>query len=335
MKKFIALCLLAFNIAASALAAEIPYIDRVQPEYRAAAEGYLIEATSPQDVERRVKNYVPAQSSITFETVNAKSLYGAADVPLYIYRPAKNSEAKLPVVYYAHGGGYLFRISLDDRERYQNIANALNAAVITPRYRLSVEAPFPAALEDAYSGLMYVKENADKLDLDAGRIILMGDSAGGNLAASLALYNRDNANIPIKGQVLIYPMLDYRTATENSPYHAQQTGYICWPRSSNKYAWEVLRGGQKLSGKMLGYYSPTFAEDFANLPPAFIYVGGLDLFVNEDIDYAAKLTEANVDTELHVIPGLYHAFEIAAPEAGQSKIFWQRVYAFSAEKLAE
>lgn len=237
MKKFIALCLLAFNIAASALAAEIPYIDRVQPEYRAAAEGYLIEATSPQDVERRVKNYAPAQSSITFETVNAKSLYGAADVPLYIYRPAQSSEAKLPVVYYAHGGGYLFRISLDDRERYQNIANALNAAVITPRYRLSVEAPFPAALEDAYSGLMYVKENADKLGLDAGRIILMGDSAGGNLAASLALYNRDNANIPIKGQVLIYPMLDYRTATESSPYHAQQTGYICWPRSSNKYAW--------------------------------------------------------------------------------------------------
>lgn len=256
-------------------------------------------------------------------------------MPLYIYRPAKSSKAKLPVVYYAHGGGYLFRISLDDRERYQNIANALNAAVITPRYRLSVEAPFPAALEDAYSGLMYVKENADKLGLDAGRIILMGDSAGGNLAASLALYNRDNANIPIKGQVLIYPMLDYRTATESSPYHAQQTGYICWPRSSNKYAWEVLRGRQTLIGKMLGYYSPTFAEDFANLPPAFIYVGGLDLFVNEDIDYAAKLTEANVDTELHVIPGLYHAFEIAAPEARQSKIFWQRVYAFSAEKLAE
>ena len=128
-------------------------------------------------------------------------------------------------------------------------------------------------------------------------------------------------------------MLDYRTATESSPYHAQQTGYICWPRSSNKYAWEVLRGGQNLSGKMLGYYSPTFAEDFANLPPAFIYVGGLDLFVNEDIDYAAKLTEANIDTELHVIPGLYHAFEIAAPEAGQSKIFWQRVYAFSKNML--
>lgn len=96
---------------------------------------------------------------------------------------------------------------------------------------------------------------------------------------------------------------------------------------------EVLRGGQKLSSKMLGYYSPTFAEDFANLPPAFIYVGGLDLFVNEDIDYAAKLTEANVDTELHVIPGLYHAFEIAAPKAEQSKIFWQRVYAFSKNML--
>ena len=170
MKKFIALCLLAFNIAASTLAAEIPYIDRVQPEYRAAAEGYLIEATSPQDVERRVKNYVPAQSSITFETVNAKSLYGAADVPLYIYRPADTNGRQLPVVYYAHGGGYLFRISLDDRERYQNITNALNAAVITPRYRLSVEAPFPAALEDAYSGLMYVKENADKLGLDAGKL---------------------------------------------------------------------------------------------------------------------------------------------------------------------
>ena len=159
----------------------------------------------------------------------------------------------------------------------------------------------------------------------------MGDSAGGNLAASLALYNSDNANIPIKGQVLIYPMLDYRTATESSPYHTQQTGYICWPRSSNKYAWEVLRGGQKLSGKCWVIIRPPLRKILPTCRLRLFMSAGLTYFVNEDIDYAAKLTEANVDTELHVIPGLYHAFEIAAPEAEQSKIFWQRVYA-SAQK---
>lgn len=335
MKKLLALLLVLFNLTASALAADIPYLDRVQPEYRDAAQGYVIDVSSYAQVDKRNNSFVPAPSDIERETIYAENIYEHNQIPMYIYRPANAGNKPLPVVYYSHGGGYLFRISLEARDRYQNIADATGAAVVTPKYRLSVEAPFPAALTDTYSGLLYIKQNAKTLGLDGDKIVLMGDSAGGGLSASLALYNRDNANIPLKGQALIYPMLDYRTATDASPYTTKQTGYICWPRTSNVFAWQVLRGGQTIGEDMMPYFSPAMAQDVSSLPPALIYVGGLDLFVNEDIAYAGKLADANVDTELHVIPGLYHAFEIANPNGAASHEFWQCVYDFTNECFAK
>lgn len=333
MKKLIAICLLALNLCASALAAEIPHLDRVQPEYRDAAESFLFHFTSDEAlaaVPAMQQTNAPGRERVVVPADGADPA-----VTLYIFRPQGADNEPLPVIYYSHGGGFLFRGALDNVARYQNLADNTGAAVITVDYRLSTEAPFPAAVIDAYNGLLYVNENAAALGLDGGKIILMGDSAGGGLSASLALYNRDNANVPLQGQVLIYPMLDYRTGTEQSPYDDEYTGHICWDRPTNVFAWQKLRGGQQFSGAQLGYFSPAMAEDLTELPPALIYVGALDLFANEDIAYANRLVEAGNATTLYVVPGLYHAFEVAVPDAEQSKIFWQRIYEASQQMLAE
>ena len=321
MKKLLVLLLALLNFTVTALAADIPYLDRVQPEYRAAAENFMFLYTSDADLEAaKAMQQTTAQGR---ETVTVPAKGGEAAVTMYVFRPQNAESDKLPVIYYSHGA------------RYQNIADNTGAAVITPDYRLSTEAPFPSALNDAYNGLLYVKQNAQSLGLDGDNIVIMGDSAGGGLSASLALYNRDNANIPLKAQVLIYPMLDYRTGSDESPYSDEYTGHICWLRPTNVFAWEKLRGGQNISNKMLPYFSPAMADDLTNLPPALIYVGSLDLFANEDIAYAGKLVEDGNAVTMHVVPGLYHAFENANPNAQASQDFWQIIYSYTKAKLAE
>lgn len=333
MKKLLVLLLALFNFTVTALAAEIPYLDRVQPEYRAAAENFMFLYTSDADLEAaKAMQQTTAQGR---ETVTVPAKGGEAAVTMYVFRPQNADSDKLPVIYYSHGGGYLFRKAMDYTARYQSLADNTGAAVITPDYRLSTEAPFPAALNDAYNGLLYIKQNAQSLGLDGDNIVIMGDSAGGGLSASLALYNRDNANIPLKAQVLIYPMLDYRTGSDESPYSDEYTGHICWLRPTNVFAWEKLRGGQDISSKMLPYFSPAMADDLTNLPPALIYVGSLDLFANEDIAYAGKLVEDGNAVTMRVVPGLYHAFENANPNAQATHDFWQTVYSYTKAKLAE
>ena len=333
MKKLLALLLVLFNLTTTALAADIPYLDRVHPDYRAAAQGFIFNYTS----DAALANAAAMQETTAQgrETVIVPAQGGEPAVTLYVYRPAGSADKPLPVVYYSHGGGYLFRKALDYTERFQSLADNTGAAVITVDYRLSTEAPFPAALTDAYNGLLYIKQNAHSLGLDGDNIVLMGDSAGGGLSASLALYNRDNANIPLKGQVLIYPMLDYRTGTAESPYSDEYTGHICWPRATNAFAWQKLRSDAEITGKMLPYFSPAMADDLTSLPPALIYVGSLDLFANEDLAYANKLVEDGNTATLYLAPGLYHAFELANPNAQPTHDFWQRIYSYTKAQLAE
>lgn len=331
MKKTCALLLILFNLAFAAHAAEVPYLDMIAPAYREAAAGYQFNFASDADLAK-----VPAMQQTTAkgrETIVAPAQGADPAVTMYVFRPQETGRKLLPVIYYSHGGGYLFRKAMDNTARYQNLADNTGAAVITVDYRLSTEAPFPAALTDAYNGLLYVKEHAQNLGLDGNNIVIMGDSAGGGLSASLALYNREHQNIPLKGQVLIYPMLDYRTGTDASPYHSPYTGHVCWNRPTNVFAWEKLRGGQTLDGQSLTYFSPAMAEELGNLPPALIYTGSLDLFVNEDLDYANKLIEDGNAATVYIVPGLYHAFENAVPDAPQSREFWQCIYTASKNML--
>lgn len=336
MKKLLA-CLLLCSITISCWASgEIKYIDKVRPEYREAAYHFRFDYTSDAKIEQENKKYAAAMAKdVEQEKVVAK--LPDYDMPLYIYRPkaALSREKQLPVVYYSHGGGFLSRRALYNRQRFQNIADNLDMIVATPRYRLATEAAFPAQLTDAYGGLLYLKENGKSLGINPQKIVLMGDSAGGWLSASMSLYNRDHENIKILGQVLLYPMLDMRTGGPASPYNAPYTGYVCWSREANTYAVQKLQGGKAVSDKMLPYFSPAQADNLQNLPPAFIYTGDLDLFVNENLDYANKLISAGVMTEIHVVPGLYHAFEAANSDAQPSKDFWQAVYRFTKDIAKE
>lgn len=331
MKKLLILLLLLCNFAAAH--ASVPYLEKVHPDYRPVAQSFKFHFTSDKDIAAAADLQVSKATGR--ETIFVPATDTSPEIPLYIYRPAKAADKNLPVIYYSHGGGFLFRLALDHTVRYQNLADQTGAIVVTPQYRLSTEAPFPAALNDAYSALLYIYRNASALNMDSSRIVLMGDSAGGGLSASLALYNRDHDQIPLRGQVLIYPMLDYRTGTSDSPYHNIYSGYICWDRQTNVFAWNKLKGQQNISGQQLTYFSPALAENLSNLPPAMIYVGSIDLFVNEDIDYANRLIAAGNDTTLHVVPGLYHAFDIVVPNAQPSKVFWQTIYENARQMLSD
>ena len=315
---------------------EAASLDVISPDYRAKA-GYVVNCTT--DEELAASPLTAYQIPAVPGNVNRSVLTVPAgkDVPemeLGIYRPRGSESENLPVIYYSHGGGFLFRGAYYNYAKYQKIADALQAAVVTPRYRISPEAPFPAAVLDAYHGLEYVRDNARALHL-SDKIVIMGDSAGGNLTAALALYNRDHGDVEVAGEVLIYPMLDSRTGGKDDPYKAPNTGEVCWPRDTNVYAWQKLAGGKKIKKEEMRYYSPVraAASELKGLPPTLIYVGDIDLFANEDLVYAEKLIEAGVKVELHMERGVYHAFDLLVPEAEQTQEFWQEIYRTTGEML--
>ena len=242
---------------------------------------------------------------------------------LYIYRPKNIQNTKTPVIYYMHGGGYIIGNATMNGTTFNYLANKHNATLISIEYRLSTKAPYPADLNDAYSGLKYIYHNADKLNIDKNNIIIMGESAGGGLTARLGLYNKDHDKIPIKGQVLIYPMLDYRTGGNNDIYNNEYAGEYIWTKELNQIGWTSLKKDQIIPEKEMLYYSPAMAsvEELKGLPDTFVIVGGLDLFVNECFDYANKLIQAGIPTEFFCEPGVVHAYDLLLNKSPQAARF--------------
>ena len=181
-------------------------------------------------------------------------------------------------------------------------------AGVASEYRLAPETPDPGPLADCYRGLAWVHANAAKLGIDPARIGIGGASAGGGLAASLALLARDRAELAIAYQLLVYPMIDDRQTTPSSGWEVP-----VWPPSANTYGWTAYLGEGKGGPDVSPYAAAARATDLAGLPPALISVGGVDGFVDEDIEYARRLNQANVPTELHVYPGGPHGFDSLAP----------------------
>jgi acetyl esterase/lipase len=329
-RKLILITALAVSLLSPSAIAAPRTIHQVDPEYQAAIPYLTLNLTSDEDVHAEDKVHLTTEDRAVHP-----SIFTVDGMELRIYRPQQAVTAKLPIIYYSHGGGYLMRRAYYHSASYQKMADRLQAAIVTPKYRTSMEAPFPAAVEDAYKGLRYIYDKSEQLGLDKNRIIIMGNSAGGGLTAALALYNRDHEAVPLKGQILVYPMLDDRTGSKDDPYKSPNTGEILWNRETNAFAWQKLRGGKTIPSDQVGYFSPVRAQRLDHLPPALIYVGDLDLFVNEDIAYANRLIENGVTTELHVIPGLYHGFDNAAPNAEKTKVFWQTVTHFAGVLLSK
>jgi acetyl esterase/lipase len=219
---------------------------------------------------------------------------------------------------YLHGGGMIFGLEhlgvVYDRAVRDYVA-ASGVPMLVVDYRLAPEHPDPTPVEDCYAALRWLADNAATLGVDPARIAVMGDSAGGGLAAGVSLLARDRGGPAIAQQLLIYPMLDDRTHTPDR----QLLPFLTWTYDDNITGWAALLGEQAGTDAVSPYAAPARATDLTALPDTYIDIGDLDIFRDEDIAYARRLADAGVATELHLHPGCPHAFEALARKADVSQ----------------
>lgn len=179
--------------------------------------------------------------------------------------------------------------------------------MVSVDYRLAPETTYAGSIEDNYAGLKWLHANAASIGADPAKIAVMGESAGGGHAALLAITARDRGEVPLAYQCLIYPMLDDRTATSRRvPPHV---GTLIWTPEQNHFGWESFLGTKPGKATAPKGAVPARVTDLKGLPPAFIGVGTLDLFHDEDVDYAQRLNAAGINAELIVVPGAFHGFD--------------------------
>jgi len=242
---------------------------------------------------------------------------GAPKVRLWVVDPAP-SEKNKPALVHMHGGGFMMPYPVL-MPRLQGIATDCQCVVVSVDYRLAPETRYPGSLEDNYAALKWVHAHAAELGIDRSKIAVGGESAGGGHAASLAIHARDCNEVPIVFQLLIYPQLDDRTGSTRAAPPA--IGHFLWTASANHFAWSSLLGVPAGSPRVPAAAVPARVASVADLPPAWIGVGSIDLFVEEDMEYARRLVHAGVATELLVVPGAFHGFDLLVPDAEASKRF--------------
>ncbi len=241
---------------------------------------------------------------------------GGPDVTLVSGRPA-GIGGPLPLLYYLHGGGMIMGNAWSVLPRLlREWALPLRLAVISVEYRLAPTARYLGPVEDCYAGLVWTARHAAGLGLDADRVIVGGKSAGGGLAAALALLTRDRGGPTPVGQLLLSPMLDDRGTTFSSH---QLAGLDTWDRTSNATAWQTLLGDRYGAADVSAYAAPARATDLSGLPAAYVEVGSAETFRDEGVAYANAIWQAGGQAELHVWPGAFHGFDTYAPRAALSQ----------------
>jgi len=245
---------------------------------------------------------------VAMETRAVPGPEGAPEVSVRIYTP-REGEFLRPCILHIHGGGFVTGSAAMMDPIHRALALEVNCVIVSVDYRLAPESPFPGGIEDCYAALAWLFKEAPRLGVVSNRIGVMGESAGGGLAAALALLARDRGEYRLAFQHLIYPMLDDRTCVSTDPH--PYAGEFIWTPHSNSFAWSALLNAPPGSPGMSMYAAPARAENLSGLPKTFISTGALDLFLEEDMEYARRLTRHGVPVEMHVYPGAYHAFELA------------------------
>ena len=207
-----------------------------------------------------------------------------------------------------HGGGYALGLPEQDFAFADRFAQEGSCALVLPDYRRSLDAPYPAALEDCYTALLWMKHHAEQLHIRTDRFFTGGNSAGGGLCAALSLYARDKGEVDIAFQMPLYPMLDDRMLTPSS----HDNDAPVWNSQSNENAWRLYLRGIP-SEEVPVYAAPARAERLHGLPPAFSFVGDLEPFRDETVIWFRKLKYAGIPAQLEIFKGCYHAFDILAP----------------------
>ena len=248
---------------------------------------------------------------------------GRPAVRVVHYEPAGRSQPAGALLW-IHGGGLVLGTPEQDHVLASGLARDAGVPVFSVDYRLAPEHPFPAPLDDCYHALAWLHANAAELDIDPARIAVGGDSAGGGLAAALAQMARDRGQVPVAFQLLQYPMLDDVSALRTD-HRARQA--LVWSTSSNHYGWSAYLGHSPGAGEVRPYAVPGRSADLAGLPPAWIGVGDLDLFHDEDVSYGHRLRDAGVAVELHIEPGMYHGADSIRADAPAMQAFRARMAA--------
>ena len=247
----------------------------------------------------------------------------ASGVRVRLHR-APGARAKGPALLWIHGGGYVIGSAAQDDDLCRRFARELGVVVAAVDYRLAPEYPYPTPLEDCYGALRWL---VDLPGLDPARVAVAGASAGGGLAAALALLARDRGEVNLAAQLLVYPMVDDRSATKEG---LDDHHHRLWTQKSNVYGWASYLGDADPNVAV-----PARNPDLGGLPPAWIGVGTNDLFHQEDLAYAERLTSAGVPCDVEVVPGAFHAFDGVVPKARVSQGFFASQVAWLRRHLTQ
>ncbi len=215
-----------------------------------------------------------------------------------------------PALLWIHGGGYVLGSAAQDDRLCRHFAQQLGLVVAAVDYRLAPEHRFPRPLYDCHEALTWL---AGEPYVDPARLAVGGGSAGGGLAAALALLARERADVALSLQLLSYPMLDDRTANRTD---IDERRFRLWNNNANRFGWESYTGHAPGSSEISELAAPARCKDLSGLPPAWIGVGTLDLFYEEDRAYGDRLRDAGVDCQLEVVRGAFHGFDSIRSDAG-------------------
>ncbi|MGF1647381.1 MAG: alpha/beta hydrolase fold domain-containing protein [Kineosporiaceae bacterium] len=295
--------------------APVALVDRLDPDHRS-----VVEARPPVDVSDVARSRAERAATVAATPVPPdprvrRSDSDANGVPVRLYRPAPGPAAA-PALLWLHGGGFVMGGLDEDDALCDDLVAGTGCVVVSVGYRLAPEHPCPAPLEDAYTALAWLTAEAPRLGVDGSRVAVGGFSAGGGLAAGLAILARDRGAAPLALQLLMAPMLDDRDRARSVPVDRR-----LWHPEANARAWQAYLGDAAGGPGVPVTAAPgrASAADLAGLPPAYLAVGDLDLFLDECLDHTASLTAAGVPVELHVYPGAVHGSTGWLPRAELSR----------------